>query len=99
MVETIFTKHPQKGTSGKEISKEKYDMVRIAITESLAIKFPLTEDQLVHEVEIRLAKTPFPGEVAWYVHTVRLDLEARRIIQRVTEGKKETFLLWPELPI
>jgi hypothetical protein len=96
-VKTIFTKHPQKGKSGVEISKEKYDIVRNALTECLALKSPLTTDELVAAVEARLSKTPFPGDIAWYAQTVKLDLEARKIVQRITEEDKTTYRLWPEL--
>ncbi len=99
MVKTIFTKHPQKGRSGREISQEKYDIIRIALTETLALKSPLTHEELMRGIEQRLSKTPFPGDVRWYGETVKLDLEARKIIQRLKEGKKDRYQLWPELPI
>lgn len=30
----------------------------------------------------------FPGSVSWYMETVKLDLEAKRFIRRVTAGGK-----------
>jgi hypothetical protein len=99
MTETIFTKHPQKGKSGREISKQKYDAVRSALTESLAMRSPVTHDELMRDIEMRLSKTPFPGDVRWYGETVKLDLEARKIVRRIKEGKKEMYELWPDLPL
>ena len=99
MAKTIVTKHPGKGRVGKEISKEKYDIIRAAITETLTLRGPLSEKALITEVEVRLQKTPFPGSVAWYVHTVRLDLEARKVIRKLREGDKERFEIWPDLVI
>jgi hypothetical protein len=99
MAETIFTKHPQKGRSGKEISKQKYEAIRIALTEVLTLVSPLNEQEVTRVVEERLQKTPFPGDIGWYVHTVLLDLEARGVVQKVKEGKRVEYRLWPELPI
>lgn len=99
MVETIFTKHPQKGRAGKEISKQKYDTVRVAIGEVLTIRSPLTMERLTAAVEERLGKTPFPGEVSWYVETVTMDLVARKLVQVEKDGTQDAYRLWPELPL
>ena len=99
MTETIFTKHPGKGRSGREISRQKYDVMRIAITEVLALKGELTHDELVDAVTERLQKSRFMGDIPWYAETVKLDLEARKIIQRVKSDKKDKYKLWPELKI
>jgi hypothetical protein len=100
MTETIFTKHPQKGRSGREISKQKYDIVRSAITEVLAVAAnPLSQERLMRALEERLSKTPFPGDVRWYSEVVKLDLEARKLIRRVKDGKKEAYELWPDIRI
>jgi hypothetical protein len=99
MTETIFTKHPQKGRSGREISKQKYDAVRAAINEALALSGPLTHEELMRALEERLSKTPFPGDVRWYGETVKLDMEARKIVRRRKDGKKEIYELWPDLPL
>lgn len=95
MAETIFTKHPQKGKAGREISKQKYDVVRTAITEILAVRGPMMREALISAIEERLSKTPFPGKVRWYGDVVILDLEARKIIRRTDNA----YELWPDLPI
>jgi hypothetical protein len=100
MAETIMTKHPQKAAHGKEISKQKYDIMRAAIMETLTLSGLLTMDQLRSGVQERLQKTPFPGKIPWYCEVVLLDLEARKFVQRVREPKKpDRFQLWPDLPL
>ena len=96
MTETIFTKHPQKGKAGQEISKKKYDLMRAAILETLTITPDLTEHALVDAVQARMA-TPFPGSISWYVHTVLLDLEARKMVQRMNGKKEDQWRVWPEI--
>jgi hypothetical protein len=63
------------------ISRAKYDLVRGAILDSLGDGSELTLEQLNRQVEQRLAGR-FDGSIPWYVVTVKLDLEARRVIER-----------------
>jgi uncharacterized protein (DUF2461 family) len=78
----ILTKHPL-GKSGKNIDKQKYDAVRAAILSALAKK-ELTHTDLFTQLNKGL-KGKFTGNISWYGETVKLDLEARKIIQRNTE--------------
>jgi hypothetical protein len=79
--EKILTKHPL-GKSGKNIIKEKYEMLKRAILSSLR------DEELTHtELFQRLNKTlqgKFQGNISWYGETVKLDLEGRRIIERIS---------------
>ena len=75
-MEKILTLHPT-GKSGKNISKEKYDVVREAIVGSLPE--PIRFDQFFELVKPKL--TGFEGSITWYVETVKLDLEARGIVE------------------
>lgn len=85
--EKILTKHPTTGKSGKNISKEKYE------TQKKAILSALQKKELTHtELFDRLNKTlngKFSGSISWYGETVKLDLEARKIIER-TSSKPPT---------
>ncbi len=81
MEEKILTLHPQSGKQGVNISKPKYDMVKRAILDSLSQR-EMTFRGLIEEVENKL-KGQFDGSISWYVTTVKLDLEARKIIERV----------------
>ena len=87
--ETILTRHPQ-GKSGKNISKEKYDAVAKAMRAALR-NCELTHTELMERMKALLGRT-FDGNVAWYAETVKLDLEARKVIER-TEAKPQRYRL------
>ena len=75
----ILTKHPL-GKSGKSINKETYDTVKQAIVSALQAK-ELTHTELFEQLNETL-KGKISGNVSWYVQTVKLDLEASKILQR-----------------
>ena len=89
-MEKILTKHPQ-GKKGVNISKEKYDVIKHKIIESLK-KEELTYTMLTKSVEKKLTKQ-FEGSIGWYVESVKLDLEARNIIERIPNTKPELYRL------
>jgi len=88
--ETIQTLHPQEGKTNKKISLEKYTFIRNYL---IAI---LTENEFTHtelmEALYAKVKDNFEGGVQWYGETVKLDLEARQIIER-TVTKPEKYRL------
>jgi hypothetical protein len=79
--EKILTKHPL-GKSGKNISRQKYEAIRDAILSALKNR-ELTHTELFEQLPKRL-KSKFSGNVSWYGETVKLDLEARKIIARTS---------------
>ena len=87
---SIQTLHPQAGKTNKKISLDKYTFIR---THILAI---LTESELTHtelmEALFARVQNDFEGGVQWYGETVKLDLEARQIIER-TKTKPEKYTL------
>jgi hypothetical protein len=87
--EKILTKHPL-GKSGKNISKQKYDTLKGAILTALKTK-ELNHTQLFNELNNRL-RSRFSGNISWYGETVKLDLEARRMIER-TPSKPQKYRL------
>ena len=87
--EKIVTKHPL-GKSGKNISKQKYDTLKGAILSALKNK-ELTHAELFNHLNNSL-KGKFPGNISWYGETVKLDLEARKIIER-TPSKPQKYRL------
>ena len=89
--EKILTKHPQ-GKSGRNISKESYDMLKTAILAALQKK-ELTHDELFEQLNKNL-NGKFAGNISWYGETVKLDLEARRIIER-TDSKPQKYRVLP----
>ncbi|PZR76920.1 MAG: hypothetical protein DLM73_01140 [Chthoniobacterales bacterium] len=78
----ILTKHPL-GKSGKNIDKQKYETVKKALLSALQKK-ELTHTDLFTQLNKSL-KGKFTGNISWYGETVKLDLEARKIIQRSSE--------------
>jgi hypothetical protein len=87
--EKILTRHPL-GKSGKNISKQKYDTLKQAILSALKNK-ELTHTELFNHLNKNL-KGRFPSNISWYGETVKLDLEARKIIER-TSSKPQKYRL------
>ena len=81
MTEKIMTLHPA-GKQGVNIDKGKYDMVRKAIEETLQAQPGITFSGLTDAVGERIGDV-FEGSVGWYVVSVKLDLEARGVLERV----------------
>ena len=93
MEERIMTRHPQ-GKSGVNISRRKYETMRGAIVDALAASGPMTHTDLVKDVEVRLAGG-FEGSVKWYLETVKLDLEAGGVVERVPGARPQRLRLLP----
>ena len=79
--EKILTKHPL-GKNGKNIDREKYDTLRKAILSALRKK-DLTHTELFSRLTKSL-RGKFSGDISWYGETVKLDLEAKKLIERTT---------------
>jgi len=77
--EKIPTKHPL-GKSGKNIDRQKYETLKKAIVSTLQGK-ELTHTELFARINKSL-KGKFDGNISWYAETVKLDLEARKTVQR-----------------
>ena len=88
--EQIQTLHPQAGKTNKRISLEKYLVIKEDILSVLS-KTELTHTELMEAIYENLKDT-FEGGIQWYGETVKLDLEARAIIER-TGSKPEKYRL------
>ena len=88
MHDKILTKHPA-GKKGRDIEKVKYEDVVGHILKCLK-SGPLTFTEMVKCVEKKAAL--FRGSIPWYTESIKLDLEARDLIERVP-GKKDRYLL------
>ena len=89
--EKIVTKHPL-GKSGKNIDRKKYDTLKRAIMSALR-KNDLTHTELFSRLNETL-KGKVSGNISWYGETVKLDLEARKMIER-TSSKPQKYRLKP----
>jgi hypothetical protein len=87
--EKILTKHPL-GKKGVNISQAKYELVKKAILSTLRKK-ELTHTELFDRLKERL-EGKFSGSISWYAETVKLDLEARKIVER-TSSKPQKYRL------
>lgn len=87
MDERIQTLHPAPGKRGVKISRAKYEQVRSAILDALAGGVELTFTGLAQAVEAQLADH-FDGSIPWYTVSVKLDLEARGVLER-TGGRPQ----------
>jgi hypothetical protein len=85
--EKILTKHPL-GKSGRNISRQSYDTLKAAILSALR-KGALTHSELIERVNKSL-KGKFSGNISWYAETVKLDLEARKVVER-TSSKPQRY--------
>ena len=79
--EKIMTLHPD-GKQGVNILKRRYDVIKDFILKTLKTKKEITFEDLTDMAVTSLTKT-FDGKVVWYMVTVKLDLEARKIIERI----------------
>jgi len=87
--EKILTQHPQ-GKSGKNIDKQKYDVIKQGIVSALE-GAELTHSELFNQLKDKL-NGRFEGNISWYGETVKLDLEARNIIER-TDSRPQKYRL------
>ncbi|NGP89930.1 DUF6958 family protein [Fodinibius halophilus] len=79
--EKIMTLHPQ-GKQGVNILKRRYDTIKEFILQTIADHKEISYEDLTDLAVESLADT-FDGKVVWYIVTVKLDLEARGIIERI----------------
>ena len=79
--EKIQTLHPQPGKTNKLISLAKYNVIKATILAILSECEP-THTELMEQLYAQVKDT-FEGGVQWYGETVKLDLEARAIIERL----------------
>jgi hypothetical protein len=91
MSERIMTLHPD-GKQGVNIEKEKYEAMRQAIVAVLQAQQPQTFASLEQMVSHQLAGH-FEGSISWYFTTVKLDLEARKVVERVPGTRPQQIRL------
>ena len=88
--EQIQTLHPLPGKTNKRIALEKYEVIKEQIL-SILSQSELTHTELMEQLYAHVKDT-FEGGVQWYGETVKLDLEARKMIER-TGTKPEKYRL------
>lgn len=76
-----MTLHPQ-GKKGVNILKRRYDIIKEFIIKTLKDRNEITYQEL-NKIAVSALKDSFDGKVGWYVVSVKLDLEARKLIERI----------------
>lgn len=88
-MEKVKLLHPQ-GKQLPNIDKGKYDLIKKQIVGILS-KSELTHDELFAQLNKEL-EGKFEGNISWYAEGVKLDLEARKIVER-TNSKPQKYRL------
>lgn len=85
--------HPA-GKNAVKIDTEKYEVMSNAITQCLD-KQSLTHKEMQEAINsyFKKKKIVFDGSVEWYMESVKLDLEAKKVVSRIKEGSKWKFQL------
>jgi len=81
--ERILTKHPA-GKRGVNILKSKYDFISKNMLKLIKKHKAIAWSDLAEIMEETLSDK-FDGKIIWYVVSVKLDLEARGIIERISK--------------
>ncbi len=87
--EKILTKHPH-GKNGRNINKQTYNLFKDTMLKILSNN-ELTHTELLKQINLNL-KDKFSGNISWYAETVKLDLEARKMIERM-DSKPQKYKL------
>ncbi len=86
----VFTQTVTPGKRGIHIEKAKYEPIHDAILAVLKERKEIQFADLSAAVSLKL-KSGFEGNISWYATTVKLDMERRRIIERVPGSKPQVL--------
>ena len=89
--EKILTLHPD-GKKGVNILKRRYDFIKDFILKTIENEKEISFKSLM-ELAYQDLEHKFDGKIAWYVVTVKLDLESRGIIERITKSSPQKLKL------
>lgn len=91
MDEKILTLHPN-GKKGVRIIKRRYDLIMKAIITILEEEGVCIAQYLEDKINERLSLI-FEGKIKWYVHTIKQDLEARKVIEIIPGSRPQMLRL------
>ncbi len=87
----ILTMHPA-GKQGVNIRRDRYDVIKDYILKTVEtageITFSDLGDKAVNDIS-----SEFDGKALWYITTVKLDLEARNLIERIPKTSPQMLRL------
>ncbi|MFD2671146.1 DUF6958 family protein [Marinicrinis sediminis] len=79
--------HPE-GKQGGTIDRQKYETMKTAILACVQAHGEISFTELVDQIKEQIGDT-FDGSIPWYVTTVKLDLEARGILERFKKNQRQ----------
>ncbi|KUG24786.1 hypothetical protein ASZ90_005400 [hydrocarbon metagenome] len=91
----IMTLHPS-GKQGVNILSRRYEVIKSFILSKLKEHSEISFDKLT-DLAVEELSESFDGKVVWYMVTVKLDLEARKLIERVPKTSPHKLRLIKEL--
>ena len=91
----IMTLHPG-GKQGVNILFRRYEVIKTYILLKLKEHSEITFDELT-DLAVKELSANFDGKVVWFMVTVILDLEARKLIERVPKTSPHKLRLVKEL--
>lgn len=94
MDQKIQLLHPA-GKKAVRIHKEKYDLLKNSIINSLKTSGESTFAEMLQytDDDFKKNKIKFEGSLEWYLEWVKLDLEARKVIERVSDKSPVKFMI------
>jgi hypothetical protein len=87
MVHKIQLKHPM-GKKAIRMAPQKYHAIENALLNCLRVNESLTHSEILKAITDDLSenKINFEGSIAWHMEWVKLDLEARKVIVKITDS-------------
>ena len=94
MEQKVQLLHPA-GKKAVRMDIGKYTIMKKALLNGLKQKGELTHTEILHAIILNFKrnKIKFEGSVEWYMESVKLDLEAGKLIERVSDKKQLKFRL------
>ncbi|OGC90975.1 MAG: hypothetical protein A2W25_07810 [candidate division Zixibacteria bacterium RBG_16_53_22] len=86
----IYTRTVTPGKKGVNIDRARYAIIHDSILAALKEKGEILFVNLPEFVSRKL-KGRFDGNISWYTTTVKLDMERRKIIERIPDSKPQVL--------
>lgn len=79
----IQLNHPD-GKKAIKMSIDKYEVIKTSLLNSLKSEKSLTHSEILQFIKSEFDKnnTTFEGSIQWYMQSVKMDLEAKKIISK-----------------
>ena len=89
MTDKILTLHPE-GKKGVNIDLGKYNLIKETIINIIQSHGEISYQEM-SKIAIEELNHKFSGSIPWYVVTVKLDMEAREIIERIPSTRPHSL--------